>query len=127
MTIEGAGMRRLVAGVSTTIFLLGACSSVSFVDELSIVNETEYSADVEVTDEDRGGWLALKPVEPNSTTVVEDVIDQGEVWIFRFDYLGKYRVEVEVSGRELAQSDWSIEVPQSFEHGLREMGVPPPP
>jgi hypothetical protein len=127
MTIEGAGMRRLVAGVSTTILLLGACSSVSFVDELSIVNETEYSADVEVTDEDRDGWLALKPVEPNSTTVVEDVIDQGEVWTFRFDYLGRYRVEVEVSGRELAQSDWNIEVPQSFEQRLRDMGVPPPP
>jgi hypothetical protein len=127
MTIEGAGMRRMVAGVSTTMFLLGACSSVSFVDELSLVNNTEYSANVDVTDEDRNGWLALNQLEPQSTTVVEGVIDQGEVWIFRFAYLGRYGVEVEVSRRELAQSDWSIEVPQSFEQDLREMGVPPPP
>ncbi len=120
-------MRRLVAGVSTSILVLGACSRVSFVDELSMVNGTEYSANVEVTDEERDGWLALNHSEPQSTTVVEDVIDQGEVWIFRFDYLGMNRVEVEVSSRELAQSDWSIEVPQSFEQGLRDMGVPPPP
>jgi hypothetical protein len=125
--LKGLGVGRLVAGVSATILVLGACSSVSFVDELSIVNETEYSANVEVTNEDRDGWLALKPLEPHSTTVVEDVVDQGEVWVFRFDYLGRYRVEVEVSSRELAQSDWSIEVPQSFEQGLRDMGVPPPP
>jgi hypothetical protein len=127
MTIEGAGMRRLVAGVSTSILVLGACSSVSFVDELSIINDTEYSANVEVTDEGRDGWLALNNVESQSTTVVEDVIDQGEVWVFRFEYLDRYQVEVEVSSRELAQSDWSIEVPQSFEQGLRDMGVPPPP
>ena len=127
MRIEGPGLRRLIAGVIATTFLLGACSSVSFVDELSLVNDTEYSANVEVTDEDRDGWLALNKLEPQSTTVVEDVIDQGEVWIFRFEYLGRHRVEVRVSRRELAQSDWSIEVPQSFEQGLRDRGVPPPP
>jgi hypothetical protein len=127
MTFEGAGLRRLVAGVATSILVLGACSSVSFVDELSIVNSTEYSANVEVTGEERDGWLELNHLEPQSTTVVEDVIDQGEVWIFRFDYLGRHRVEVEASRRELAQSDWSIEVPQSFEQALRDMGVPPPP
>ncbi len=114
-------------GAGASIFVLGACSSVSFVDELSIVNETEYSASVEVTGIDRDGWLELKLVEPHSTTVVEDVIDQGEVWIFRFDYLGKHQEEVEVSSSELAQSDWSVQVPQSFEQSLRDMGVPPPP
>jgi hypothetical protein len=127
MTIEEAGMRRLVAGVSTIILVLGACSSVSFVDELSIINDTDYSANVEVTDGDRDGWLRLNSLEPNSTIVIEDVIDQGEVWIFRFDYLGRYRVEMEVPSSELAQNDWSIEVPQSFEQDLRDMGLPPPP
>jgi hypothetical protein len=127
MTSEGGGMRRLVAGVSMIILVLGACSSVSFVDELSIINDTEYSANVEVTDGDRDGWLRLESLEPNSTTVIEDVIDQGEVWIFRFDYLGRHQVEIEVPARELAQNDWSIEVPESFEQDLRDMGVPPPP
>ena len=118
---------RLVAGVSAAILALGACSSVAFVDELSIVNRTEYSANVQVTGGDRGGWLRLNTLKPNSTTVIEDVIDQGEVWIFRFEYLGRFQVEVEESSEELAQRDWSIEVPDSFEQGLRDMGVPPPP
>jgi hypothetical protein len=125
--LKGLEVRRLVAGAGATIFVLGACSSVSFVDEVSIVNETEYSATVEVTGSNRDGWLELRVVEPHSTTAVEDVIDQGEVWIFRFDYLGKHQEDVEVSSSELAQSDWSVEVPQSFEQSLRDMGVPPPP
>jgi hypothetical protein len=125
--LKGLGVLRLVAGVGATILVFGACSSVSVVDELSIVNETEYSANVEVTNEDRDGWVALRHVEPHSTTAAEDVIDQGDVWIFRFDYLGKHQEEVEVSSSELAQSEWSVQVPQSFEQSLRDMGVPPPP
>jgi hypothetical protein len=120
-------MRRLIAGVSTTILVLGACSSVSFVEQLSLVNNTEYSANVEVTGPNQDGWLELNHLEPNSTTVVQDVIDQGELWIFRFDYLGRYQMEMEVSSRELAQSDWTIEVPERFEQALRNMGVAPPP
>jgi hypothetical protein len=121
-------VKRLVAAVGACVLLAGAgCSGVSFFDELTIVNDTEYSANVDVTSKERDGWLGLTLVEPQSTTTVEDVFDQGEVWIFRFDYVGKYEEEVEISGRELARNDWTIEVPQSFEQRLRGLDVPPPP
>jgi hypothetical protein len=117
-----------VAVVGACVLLgAGACSDVSFVDELTIVNDTEYSADVEVTGRDRGGWLALTVVEPESTRSVGEVIDQGAAWIFRFDYIGKHQEEVEISRRELEENDWTIEVPPSFEQRLRELGVTPPP
>jgi hypothetical protein len=127
-TTKGDYVKRFVAAVGACVFLVGpACSDVSFVDEVTIVNDTEYSADVDVSGKERSGWLALTVVQPESTTTVEGVIDQGEVWVFRFDYIGEHREEVEISRSELEESDWTVEVPESFEQQLRAMGVPPPP
>jgi hypothetical protein len=121
-------VKRILAAIGACIFLAGsACSDMSFIDEVTIANDTEYSANVDVTDGTRDAWLGLTGVEPQSTRTVEAVIDQGEVWIFRFDYVGKYQEEVEISRRELEQNDWTIEVPSSFEQRLRDLDVPPPP
>jgi hypothetical protein len=120
-------VKRFIAAVVTSGFLVAACSVASFVDEVTIVNDTEYSANVDVTGEMRNRWLGLITVQPESTTTVEAVIDQGEVWIFRFNYVGKYEEEVEVTRGELERNDWTVEVPESFEQGLRDLNVPPPP
>jgi len=120
-------MKRFVVAVSACVFLGGAaCSGVSFVDEVAVVNDTEFSANIDVTGETRDGWLLLTSVEPQSTKTVEEVIDQGETWIFRFDYVGKYEEEVEISRSDLERSDWTIEVPQSFEQRLRDLNFSPP-
>ncbi len=122
-------MKWFVAAVGACALVLGggACSGVSFVDGVTIVNDTVYSANIDVTGEAGDGWLLVTSVEPQSTTVVEEVIDQGEKWNFRFDYVGRYHQEVEISRRELEQNGWTIEVPQSFEQRLRELNVSPPP
>ena len=120
-------MKRFVVAVVACGFVGAACSDASFVDEVTIVNDTEYSANVDVTDETRNGWLGLTAVQPASTTTVEEVIDQGEVWVFRFDYVGKYEEEVEVTRDELERNDWTVEVPESFELELHDLSVPPPP
>ena len=106
--------------------LLVSCSDVSFVDDVTIVNQTGYPAHVEVTDQDQNGWLGLTVVDPHSTSAVAETIDQGEVWIFRFDYIGKHHELVEVSRRELERNDWTVEVPVTFEQQLRARGVIPP-
>jgi hypothetical protein len=121
-------VKRFLAALGACALLGGApCSDVAFVDEVTIVNDTVYSANVDVTGKTRDGWLLLISVEPQSTTTVEEVIDQGEVWVFRFDYVGKHEEEVEISRRELERGEWTIEVPQSFEQRLRDLNVPPPP
>ena len=119
-------MSRFWAAALGTVIFLGACASASFVDKVTIVNGTPYSANVDVTGKQRDGWLGLNTVEPQSTATFDQVIDQGEVWVFRFDYIGKYQQEVEVSRSKLEENDWTVEVPESFEHRLGEMGVPPP-
>jgi len=121
-------VKRVLVAIGACIFLAGsACSDVAFIDEVTIVNDTEYSANVDVSDGTRDAWLGLTTVQPQSTTTIEDVIDQGEMWVVRFDYVGKYQEEVEISRRDLEQDDWTIEVPSSFEQRLRDLDVPPPP
>ena len=109
------------------LLLLGACSNASFVDEITFLNETEYPAHVEVSERSRQGWLDLTIVQRDQETIVQEVIDQGEVWVFRFDYAGKHEEELEISRAELARADWTVEVPQSFGDALEQLGVEPPP
>jgi hypothetical protein len=126
-TTDGGHVKRVPAAIGACIFLFGsACSDVSFIDEVTIVNDTEYPAHVDVGDGTRDAWMGLTSVDPQSRMTVEDVIDQGEMWVFRFDYVGKYQEEVEVSRRELEQNGWTIDVPSSFEQRLRDLDVLPP-
>jgi hypothetical protein len=120
-------VKRFLGAVSALAVVVGACSDVSLVDSITIVNDTVYPAEAEVTGEDRNGWLRLTLAQQEAETTVEGVIDQGETWIFRFDYIGRHEEEVEISRQELEQNDWTIEVPPSFEQSLRDLGVPPPP
>ena len=120
-------MNRLLLALVACTFLVNACSEVAFVEAVTIVNDTIYAASVSVTDEDRNGWLVLSKVGPESTHSAEEVIDQGAVWVFRFDFAGRYQEEVEVSRRDLRSSGWTVSVPESFEQHLRELDVPPTP
>jgi len=106
--------------------LLGACSGPDFVERVTFVNDGEYSAHIEVTDGQRNGWIGLTTVRPESTTTVERVIDQGEMWVFRFEYAG-YGEEVRIPRRDLERSAWRVEIPDSYAAALRSLGIPPPP
>jgi hypothetical protein len=108
------------------VLILAACSDASVVDQIRINNETDYKAHVEVTGAVRDGWLQLTFVRPDTTNTVGKVLDQGDDWVFRFSYAG-HDEEVELSRTELERSDWTVDVPLSFEEGLREAGVTPPP
>ena len=120
-------MSQLVGVLCACVLFLGGCSDVALVDSITIVNDTDYPAQTEVTGADRNGWLLLEHARQGQTTTVAEVVDQGDTWIFRFDYIDKHEEEVEVSRRELEENDWTIEVPLSFEQRLRALGVPAPP
>jgi len=106
--------------------LVGGCSSASFVDEITFLNETEYPAHVEVSGASRRGWLNLAMAQPDEKTIVREVIDQGDVWVLRFDYAG-HEEELEVKRTDLIRADWIVEVPESFGDALQRLGVEPPP
>ena len=123
----GGCVNRLAVALGVSIFVLATCSSASFVADITIVNGTDYPVHVDVSGRDQNGWLGLTVVAPQTSTTVGEVLDQGEVWIFRFAYVGEYEDEVEISRAELERQEWTVEVPESFEQRLRDLDVPPPP
>lgn len=100
-----------------------ALNGPSFVDVL-VVNPTVYRVHVEVTSGDRSGWLGLGHVGPERTDRVQDTIDQGDQWIFRFAASEK-DFEVRVGKEQLARDGWHVKVPAELAAHLRSTGVPP--
>lgn len=115
-------------GLSAILLALwcAACSDAAFVDEVVIDNPTAFTAEVDVNDESRSGWLDLTTVEAGSERTVREVIDQGSTWIIRFSY-SDYEEEIELSRAELERSGWRVQVPDSFAGALRDRGFLPPP
>jgi hypothetical protein len=119
----------LTAGVllSATV-LLGGCSDIPpKVDRITIVNATDYDLEVHVTDRERDGWLPIAIAAAHTEDIAQEVIDQGEVWIFRFLFAGDPIGELSISRAELERSGWRVEVPQEIDQRLRELGKPPSP
>lgn len=116
---------RLFVGAAAILLALVSCGDVAFVERVVIENTTEYTAQVEVSGVE-GGWLALTTVSADETKTIQEVIDQGRSWTFRFSYGG---VEVETTHERdvLARSGWRVQVPSEFERQLRSEGVEPPP
>jgi hypothetical protein len=110
----------------TAVVLLTACDSVTVVEHVVLVNETDYPANVEVRGES-GGWLPLTTVSAHETREVAQVIDQGPSWKFRFSYGGHDPVELTTNKKELIDAGWRVEVPDELEDNLRAEGVARPP
>jgi hypothetical protein len=121
-------VKKALVGLPALLLALvcAGCSSEAFVDEVVIDNPTDFAANVGVTGGERDGWLDLGTAESHSERTVEQVIDQGSTWIFRFSYSG-YEEEVELSRDGLERSGWRVQVPESFATALRDRGVLPPP
>jgi hypothetical protein len=101
------------------------CSSDSAIDVV-IDNPTAFNANVDVTGSSRDGWVGLATVEAGSETTVQEVLDQGDTWIFRAGYSG-YEQEIELSREELERARWRVTIPATFESELRQRGIQPPP
>lgn len=119
-------MKRLALICLAVVTLGAGCAEVSFVERVVIVNNTIYEPHVQVRGS-TGGWLLLTTVPPRSTREVREVIDQGDLWVFRFTYARYEPFDLEVSRQELAEAGWRVEVPQELEDALRDQDVAPPP
>jgi hypothetical protein len=127
MRARGRG-RRLVAWPAVALIVLGAgCADPPTVENVKVANETDYPADVSVSDGDRDGWLSLGLVPAGQTKSFNSVLDQGKEWTFRFEYFEEHPVETVVSRADLERDDWRLPVPGSFAGALEEEGVHPPP
>ena len=99
-----------------------------FVDHVSVTNRSGYDLNVDVSDAQRDGWLAMSVATGGgATTATKEVIDQRDTWIFRFSYAGKNAGEITVPRSELAKNGWRITVPGTVAQNLRDAGILPGP
>ena len=82
------------------------------VAHLDIVNDSSTEVEVGVSGASRDDLLGLAVVLPQRTTRVEDVVDQGDEWVFAFATADCPAEEVRVSRERLEAAGWRIAVPE---------------
>ncbi|CAN5237186.1 hypothetical protein BH18ACT4_BH18ACT4_16110 [soil metagenome] len=130
-SLRGLLDTNLAAVVVATIvaYLIGPLlpGGPDLVGSVAVVNASEYDIQVQVSDDDRGGWMSLTTAESESTSVTSHVIDQGDAWVFRFSAQGRDGGELRMTRADLDQADWSVEIPDAVVDHLRQQGAPPTP
>ncbi|MGI8810512.1 MAG: hypothetical protein ACR2KK_22215 [Acidimicrobiales bacterium] len=124
----GAGMvvLGLVAAIALAV-VVGRSAGSATVARLRYENPTVYAIDVEVSSGTGTGWTSAGSVRQRSTADVEEVTDQGDVWLFRFNSQGETGGELRLSRSELEASGWRIVIPAEVGTRLVEAGAPPTP
>jgi hypothetical protein len=126
MTAKTETLRGPWSAFVVTLLWLAACSGPPpRVDRITIVNPTGYDLDVDVGSPGGDSWLPVAIVEARSERVAEEVIDQGEVWVFRFLHWGDPVRELSLTRAELEEAGWRVEVPGEVEERLQELERPP--
>jgi hypothetical protein len=99
----------------------------SHVDRLSFINPTVYDLHVDATDGARQGWVPLGTARRGETTAVEEVLDQGDAWIFRFSGQGEQGGELRLRREQLEGDGWKVVIPERTGAELQAKGAPPSP
>ncbi len=116
-----------VAGVVVVVlFAVPRLDSPHLVDRLVVENLTGYDISIDVTDHRRRGWVALGTAQRSTTSTFEEIVDQGEEWIFRFSAQGKDGGEVQLSRQHLERDRWRMRLPAEVGERLEVDGAPLP-
>jgi hypothetical protein len=114
------------AALVLTLSVRSALEQPARVERIEITNPHRWVAAVDVTDARRSQALGLGAVDPSDSRTFQDVIDQGDTWIFRFSYAA-VEVEHTVPRRRLEGDRWKVTVPEEFSKRLEAAGTTPTP
>ena len=95
--------------------------------DIEISNPTAFALSIEVTDIEREGWQPTARLGPGATRTIEDIIDQGGIWVFRFFGQGRDGGELEVTRHDLERADWHLDIPAAIGDLLAAQGALPTP
>jgi hypothetical protein len=115
------------ATVAGLVFVMQSTALPDHVDELTFENGTDFHLRIEVSDGEGESWLSVGTVDAESTKAFPHVIDQGEVWLFRFHGQGRMGGELRVDRSQLEGDEWRLVVPESVADELRTQRAGPPP
>jgi hypothetical protein len=116
-----------VAAILVVATLPRVLATPSRVDRVTLVNHTQYAVVVDVNGGHDDGWMGLGTAERETATDVRDVIDQGDVWTFRFTSQGYDAGEVRITKADLKRSDWKVVIPAAVGERLAGQGATPTP
>jgi len=94
------------------------------VGHVTIKNGSEFDLNIDATSASHDGWTPVGIALAHADTDMRDVIDHGDVWVFRFTGQGHDAGELRITRADLAASNWSLTVPASVAQQLRDAGVP---
>jgi len=120
----------LVVAMTTSWLLLiptGLLDMPPTIDRLTIENPTVYDIHIDASDEEGDGWVAVTTVGRQGTGSTTNVIDQGDVWRFRFRGQGRDGGELTVARTDLEADGWELTIPDAVGERLAELGAPPSP
>ena len=113
----------LGAAVLAVLIVAPSLAPASFVSRLAIDNPTVFDLNVDVAGGEGGGWYPLGTLERETENVIEEVVDPGSTWVFRFSYAGIDGGEVAVSRSELRGAGWQLAVPPGVGEQLAAAGL----
>ncbi len=117
-----------VAAVVAVLLVTVAASAVlrgpRFVSQVSLVNPSAYALDVQVAGADRDGWMLLGTATPNTVSVVAQVVDQGDTWVFRVGAQGVGGGDFAISRADLVRSGWRVTIPAAVIARLQAQSIP---
>jgi hypothetical protein len=102
-------------------------SGPAFVSRITVVNRTAYTLDIDASGAARDGWTSVTFADKHATTVAEDVLDPGSVWVLRFSAQGGDGGQLRLSRAQLERSGWRVTVPGAVAQRLERAGVAPSP
>ena len=124
------GVGAIVLGLVTAVTLalvVGRSAGPAKVARLTFENPTVYAIEIEVSPGTDTGWTPAGSVRQQSTVDVEEVTDQGDVWLFRFTSQGEVGGELRLTRSELEAAGWRIVIPPEVGTRLADLGAPPTP
>jgi hypothetical protein len=116
-----------LAAALAMAFVAGLSSGPATVPPITFENPTDYALAIEVRPAGDPAWTSAGSIPQESTGVVEEVVDQGDVWVFRFDSQGRSGGELQLTRSELEDSGWRVAIPPEVGKRLAESGAPPTP
>jgi len=99
----------------------------TMIDHVTIRNDSGYDLDVDATGVAHDGWTPVGIALAHAATEVRDVVDHGDVWIFRFRGQARDGGEVRVTRAELEAGDWTVAVPAAVADRIGSAGGVPNP
>lgn len=113
---------RVIASATLLLIVATGCTELRHVDHITIRNGSPYSLTVSVADRGRDGYVDLGVVPREGEQTFTQVLDQGDLWVFRFTYGGVEAAELPVTRAVLQRDRWTVEVPPETSSTLAGLG-----